>query len=104
MIDTNNDTYGQRSASFQLGITGGGPRATSLEAVSQRENMEVPKNFTPASLLDAYQYPGYHPVSGNAQFDASRQTPAGQIPSPNSMSMSTWETRNPSLRSRLALK
>lgn len=108
MIDTQNtspnaDTYG-RTASFQLGMTGGGPKATTLDQVSARENAEVPRNFTPASILDAYQYPGYHPVSGNSAFDASRQTPSGQIPTPNAMSQSTWSARNPSLRSRLAIR
>lgn len=106
MIDTqytSPNTNG-RTANFQLGMTGGGPRATSLEQVSLREQSEVPKGFSPASILDAYQYPNYHPVSGNSAFDASRQTPSGQIPTPNAMSQSTWSARNPSMFTRLALR
>lgn len=99
------DTLGQRTSQFQLGMTGGGPRATSLEQVSVREQSEVPHGFTPASILTAFQIPGYHPNNGNSSFDAARQTPTGQIPSPNAMSMNTWNGRNPStLRTRLALR
>jgi len=96
--------YG-RSSSFHLGISGGGPRATSLETASSRQNALAPQGFDPASVLDAYQMPGYHPQDGNSAFDAQRQVPSGQIPSPNGSSMSTYNVRNPSnIRTRLAIK
>ena len=101
---TQNTAQVGRTAEFRSGQTGGGPVASSLNQQSVKFNSQIPKGFDPGSVLDAYQLPNFHPQNGNSAFDASRQTPAGQIPTPNSQSMSTWELRNPQLRSRLAIQ
>jgi len=110
MISTSNNTQdqgqiGSRSEAFSMGITGGGPRATSLEAAQTKFKMQTPDSFTPSSVLDMYQQPGFHPANGSSDFDASRQTPNGPIPTANGQSLDNWQKINPSTyRTRMALK
>ena len=85
-----------------MGQHGGGPVATSLDLASQKENSQTPTAFTPGSILNLYQQPGYHPEDGNSKFDAQRQTPGGQLPSPNAQSISNWQSSYPSINTRLA--
>lgn len=83
-------------------MTGGGPRATSLEQSAQNFNSKVIGAFNPTSVLDAYQIPEFHPQNGNSPADVQRQTPGGQIPTLNGISQTTYDALNPSTyRTRL---
>lgn len=96
--------YSGRSSEFNVGRTGGSDYASSLNIKTAELNSQVPKNFSPASILDAYQQPGYHPSNGNSATDAQRQLPSGAIPSSNGYSQNTYLMRYPSnLPTRLAL-
>lgn len=95
------DDFQGRTASFQSGINGGDSFASSLDAASARFNDQV-GGFSPASVLDAYQLPGFHPANGNSAGDIKRQTPAGPLPTLNGTSQSTYDALTPTYGTRLA--
>lgn len=99
--DSPGDVLPGRNANFAQGMSGGGPVASSLEAASDRFNSQV-GGFSPMSVLDAYQVPGFHPANGNSATDSGRQTPAGPIPTINGSSQRTYDALNPSYKTRLA--
>lgn len=76
---------------FQLGLTGGGPYASSLMEDQTKFNMQVPRHFSPNSILQQYM----QSPNGMSANDARRMTPGGMLPTSNAQSLSTYNARNP---------
>ena len=88
-----------RTGNFASGAIGPS-EPSSLQQASDNFNAKNPRNFRPNSVLQPYML---SPNNGNSARDASRQTPNGQLPSPNGMSQSTYQLKDPQMGMNLSL-
>jgi hypothetical protein len=83
-----------RAGHFTQGALSGRPsESSSLQQSAQRFNEQVPGKFQANGLNQPFMLSS---GNGNSASDAARQTPNGELPSPNGMSASTYSQINPS--------